>query len=165
MGLRMNAVVYVEKGWFVLPLKPQSKEPCKFLRHGYLDASNDLTTVQRWFKEEDRNIGLAIVQSNLVVLDFDIRNIVSRTLWEDYRRLCVKSNTHTVKTDNGFHFYYVADKDKQFKGKLIPGIDIKHKGYVVLPPSIHPNGSTYQVINDVNPVALPAELEKVMSWN
>jgi hypothetical protein len=164
MGLRMNAVAYVEKGWFVLPLKPQSKEPCKFLRHGYLDASNDLTTVQRWFKEEDRNIGLAIVQSNLVVLDFDIRNIASRTLWEDYRRQCVKSNTHTVKTDNGFHFYYLADKDKQFKGKLIPGIDIKHKGYVVLPPSIHPSGTPYKIVNDVAPVDLPEDLMKLMTW-
>jgi hypothetical protein len=79
--------------------------------------------------------------------------------------MCVTSNTHTVKTDNGFHFYYRADKSKQFKGKLIPGIDIKHKGYVVLPPSIHPNGSIYQVINDVDPVELPAELEMVMCWN
>ena len=166
MGVCVNAVAYAEKGWWVLPLKPQSKEPCKFLRHGYLDASGDVTIVNKWFKDDpDLNIGLAIVQSNLVVLDFDIRNIASRTLWEDYRRQCVKFNTHTVKTDNGFHFYYLADKDKQFKGKLIPGIDIKHKGYVVLPPSIHPNGSTYQVINDVDPIALPAELEKVMSWN
>ncbi len=56
---------------------------------------------------------------------FDIRNIASRVLWESYRRICVASNTHTVKTDNGYHFYYLADKSKQFKGKVIPGIDIK----------------------------------------
>jgi hypothetical protein len=48
---------------------------------------------------------------------------------------------------------------------VIPGIDIKHKGYVVLPPSIHPNGTVYEVINNVDPVELPAELEKVMTWN
>jgi len=166
MGVRMNALAYAEKGWWVLPLKPQSKEPCRFLRHGYLDASNDKLMVKKWFKDDpELNIGLAIVQSNLVVLDFDIRNISSRILWEQYRRICVTSNTHTVKTDNGYHFYYLADQTKQFKGKLIPGIDIKHKGYVVLPPSIHPNGTVYQVINDVDPVELPAELEKVMSWN
>jgi putative DNA primase/helicase len=165
MGLRMNAVAYVEKGWFVMPLKPQSKEPCKFLRHGYLDASNDITTVKRWFKDEDLNIGIGLIQSNLVVLDFDIRNASSRTLWEQYRRMCVVSDTFTVKTDDGYHFYYLANKDKQFKGKLIPGIDIKHKGYVVAHPSIHPNGTKYQVVNNIDPVELPAELEKVMSWN
>ncbi len=64
-----------------------------------------------------------------------------------------------------FHFYYLADKTKQFKGKVIPGIDIKHKGYVVLPPSIHPNGTVYEVINNVDPVALPAELEKLDKHN
>jgi hypothetical protein len=166
MGVRMNAVAYVEKGWWVLPLKPQSKEPCKFLRHGYLDASSDLVTVKKWFKDDSElNIGLAIVQSNMVVLDFDKRNISSRVLWEQYRRMCVVSDTFTVKTDDGYHFYYKADKNKQFKGKLMPGIDIKHKGYVVLPPSTHPNGTKYQVINNVNPVELPAELETVMGWN
>jgi hypothetical protein len=44
------------------------------------------------------------------------------------------------------------------------GIDIKHKGYVVLPPSIHPNGTQYQVINDVTPVDLPDDLLKLMTW-
>lgn len=161
----MNAVAYAQKGWFVMPLKPQSKEPAPCLRHGYLDASLDIDQINRWFKKPDLNIGLGIIQSSLVVLDFDLRNIGVRTNWENYRQICMKSNTHTVKTDNGYHFYYKADKSKHFKGKIMPGIDIKHKGYVVLPPSIHPNGSTYQVINDVEPIDLPIELEKVMTWN
>lgn len=161
----MNAVAYAKKGWFVLPLKPQSKEPCKFLRRGYLDASNDLTTVKKWFEKPDLNVGLAIVQSDLVVLDFDKRNVISKHQWKSYLELCMRLNTHTVETDDGYHFYFKADKSKHFKGKLIPGIDIKHKGYVVLPPSIHPNGSTYRVLKDVQPIVLPDTLEKVMSWN
>ena len=161
----MNAVAYAEKGWFVMPLKPQSKEPAPCLRHGYLDASLDVAQIKRWFSKPDLNIGLAIAQSNLVVLDFDLRNVNNRINWELYRQMCIKFNTHTVKTDNGYHFYFKADKTKHFKGKLIPGIDIKHKGYVVLPPSIHPNGSKYEVINNVEPIDLPAELEKVMTWN
>lgn len=160
----MNAAAYAEKGWWVLPLKPQSKEPCKFLRHGYLDASGDLATVTRWFKDPDLNIGLAIVQSNLVVLDFDKRNAVSKQEWQNYFQWCMKLNTHTVKTDDGYHFYFRADKDLSFKGKLIAGIDIKHKGYVVLPPSIHPNGSVYEVINDVDPIDLPDGLRKALTW-
>jgi hypothetical protein len=148
-----------------MPLKPQSKEPCKSLRHGYLDASNDLDKINKWFADSTRNIGLAIVQSSLVVLDFDKRNATSKHQWQTYFDMCIKLNTHTVKTDDGYHFYFVADKQLSFKGKLVAGIDIKHKGYVVLPPSIHPNGSIYEVINDVDPVALPAELEQVMTWN
>ncbi len=160
----MNAVAYVEKGWSVLPLRPQSKEPCKFLRHGYLDASDDLATIKRWFQDPELNIGLAIVQSNLVVLDFDKRNAMSKEKWQNYFEWCNKLNTHTVKTDDGYHFYFKADPTLSFKGKLIPGIDIKHKGYVVLPPSIHPNGTQYTVINDVDPIDLPDGLMKAITW-
>jgi hypothetical protein len=52
----------------------------------------------------------------------------------------------------------------QFKGKLMSGIDIKHKGYVVLPPSIHPSGTQYKIVNDVAPVDLPEDLMKLMTW-
>ncbi len=161
----MNALAYVEKGWFVMPLKSQSKEPCKFLRHGYLDASNNKSLVKKWFKNDPNlNIGLAIVQSSLVVLDFDKRNAVSKQEWQNYFQWCMKLNTHTVKTDDGYHFYFKADPSLPFKGKLIAGIDIKHKGYVVLPPSIHPNGSVYEVINDVDPIDLPDGLRKALTW-
>ncbi len=163
-GVDVNAVAYAQKGWWVMPLKKQSKEPCKFLRHGYLDASGDLKTVKKWFKDPDLNIGLAIKQSSLVVLDFDKRNAVSKQEWQNYYEWCVKLNTHTVQTDDGYHFYFKADPALQFKGKLINGIDIKHKGYVVLPPSIHPNGTQYTVINDVEPVQLPDGLMKAITW-
>ena len=160
----MNAVAYAQKGWFVLPLKKQSKEPCKFLRHGYLDASDDIKTLQKWFKDPELNIGLGIRQSQLVVLDFDKRNAVNKQSWQNYFDWCMKLNTHTVKTDDGYHFYFKTQPDLPFKGKLIHGIDIKYKGYVVLPPSIHPNGTQYTLINDVEPIDLPDTLMKGMTW-
>jgi len=160
----MNALAYAQKGWWVLPLKPQSKEPCKFLRHGYLDASGDTKTITKWFEDPDLNIGLAVVQSSLVIVDFDKRNATNKQEWRNYLDWCIKLNTHTVKTDDGYHFYFIADRDLHFKGKLANGIDIKHKGYVVLPPSIHPNGSQYTVINDVDPIDLPEGLMKAMTW-
>ena len=160
----MNAVAYAQKGWFVLPLKKQSKEPCKFLRHGYLDASDDIKTLEKWFQDSELNIGLAIRQSQLVVLDFDKRNAVAKQSWQNYFDWCMKLNTHTVKTDDGYHFYFKTQSDMSFKGKLIDGIDIKHKGYVVLPPSIHPNGTQYSVMNDVEPIDLPDGLMKAMTW-
>lgn len=160
----MNAIAYAEKGWWVLPLKKQSKEPCKFLRHGYLDASDDIKTLEKWFQDSELNIGLAIRQSQLVVLDFDKRNAVAKQSWQNYFDWCMKLNTHTVKTDDGYHFYFKTQFDMSFKGKLIDGIDIKHKGYVVLPPSIHPNGTQYSVMNDVEPIDLPDGLMKAMTW-
>ena len=70
----MNATEYAQKGWFVLPLKKQSKEPARFLRHGYLDATLDQEKIDKWFADQELNIGLGISQSSLVVLDFDFRN-------------------------------------------------------------------------------------------
>lgn len=164
MGESMNAIAYAEKGWVVMPLRKQSKEPCKFLRHGYLDASADLNTIKKWFQDPELNIGLAIKQSALVVLDFDKRNATNKQEWQNYFQWCIKLNTHTVKTDDGYHFYFKANPELQFKGKLATGIDIKHKGYVVLPPSIHPNGTQYSVMNDVEPIDLPDGLMKAMTW-
>jgi hypothetical protein len=36
-------------------------------------------------------------------------------------------------------------------GKLADGIDIKYRGYVVAPPSIHANGKAYKVAKDTEP--------------
>jgi hypothetical protein len=160
----MNATAYAKQGWYVLPLKPKSKEPARFLRHGYLDATIDQSKIDDWFADTTLNIGLGIVQSNLVVLDFDTRNVNQPNEWNGLEKYCRELNTFTVETDDGWHYYFYHDKPTQFKGKLMSGIDIKHKGYVVLPPSIHPNGKQYQVINNVTPVDLPDDLLKLMTW-
>jgi hypothetical protein len=51
--------------------------------------------------------------------------------------------------------YYTADKADIYRGKLADGIDIKWKGYVAAPPSIHPSGARYTIIDDRDPVAVP----------
>jgi putative DNA primase/helicase len=154
----MHAITYAERGWSVLPLANHSKQPAKFLRHGYLDATTDIDTITKWFDGKELNIGLGIRQSNLVVFDFDNRNVVDRKAWIKYMAMCVEAKTFSVNTYDGWHFYFKADPNIQFKGKLIEGIDIKHKGYVVLPPSIHPSGYVYKVEDDVEPVEIPQQL-------
>jgi hypothetical protein len=161
----MKATAYAAKDWWVLPLRAKSKEPAKFLRHGYLDATLDQQKIDQWFADETTNIGINLFKSGLVVLDFDFRNSQNGDEFWHYLYRCYRSNTYVVKTADGYHIYYHTEPHhKDFKGKIINGIDIKHKGYVAAPPSMHPSGVQYVVVNDVKPKVLPDDLAKVMMW-
>jgi hypothetical protein len=59
--------------------------------------------------------------------------------------------TRTIKTARGNHRYYSTPEN--LKSATYQGIEIKALGsYVVVPPSIHPDGPTYTVI-DYSPIA------------
>jgi hypothetical protein len=149
---RAAAYDYVSRGWAVMPLKPHSKDPhFELVRNAYKGATFDLSIVEHWFDfDPNTNLGIACITSGLVVIDVDFRNGgKADPAWAD---------TYTVQTGNGLHFYYQADASLDFKGTLDRGIDVKWRGYVVAAPSIHPNLSRYEVINDVEPVALPADI-------
>lgn len=151
---------YIEKGWFVLPCLPKSKEPhFGLIKRAYLDATNDLELVKFWLKlDPNMNLGINAIKSNLVILDVDFRN--GGKVDESW------DQTFTVKTGDGVHLYYADTKPGQYKSS-ITGVDIKYKGYVVTAPSIHPSGSHYEVTNNINPVALPECIEELickLSW-
>jgi hypothetical protein len=53
--------------------------------------------------------------------------------------------TVTAQTGgDGTHYVFAAPADVQFKVILGPGVEIKHKGYIVVEPSIHPSGNLYR---------------------
>ncbi|CAB4218860.1 Prim_Pol domain containing protein [uncultured Caudovirales phage] len=148
----LQARAYARQGWFVLPLKPKTKEPhFELIRNGFKSASTDLAMIDFWFTvAPDANYGISCAASGLVVLDIDFRNGGKRT--------AEMSDTYTVQTGNGLHLYYRAPASAQLKGKLNNGVDVKHHGYVVAAPSIHPNGKTYTILNEMAPTVLPASL-------
>jgi hypothetical protein len=148
----LQARAYARQGWFVLPLKPQSKEPhFDLVKNGFKSATTDLDMIDFWFTvAPDANFGIACALSGLVVLDIDHRNLGERT--------AEMSDTYTVETPGGLHLYYSAPSGASFKGKLGDGVDVKHHGYVVGAPSIHPSGLPYKVTNEMAPTQLPASL-------
>ena len=137
------AAEYAANGWKVLPLKRKSKDPhFDLIKRAYLDASDDMEIINFWHKmDPNMNIGIACQPSGLVVFDVDFRN--GGEIIEEL------TPTFTVKTGDGFHFYYKAPAETLFKGTLQEGIDIKWKGYVAAAPSIHPNGKKYEVVNSM----------------
>lgn len=143
------ALDYARRGWAVMPVASGSKEPNhNLIRRGYLSATTDELTIMQWFYMNPvANLGISCIASNLVVIDIDYRSGGERS--------DAFPDTYTVQTGDGLHLYYRAHSAMSFPGKLAEGIDIKHRGYVVAAPSLHPNGNRYTVIDDREPVAVP----------
>ena len=154
---RQAALDYANQGWAVLPLLPNKKDPhFDLCQRAYLSATTDNKLINFWFDyDANINIGIACYTSGLVVFDIDYRN--GGELLPEF------TPTYTVKTGDGLHLYYKADKSDIYKGKLMDGIDIKFKGYVAAAPSIHPSGARYTVIDDRNPVVVPKAIRE-QSW-
>jgi hypothetical protein len=141
------AIGYASDGWRVFPLKPGTKTPTT--SRGHHDATTDAAQIRAWWTTwPDANIGL-VAGDGLAVLDLDPRNggeDTLRDLIEEYGPICTRS----VQTGSGGkHFYFHDDAEAPLRhgtGRLGPGLDIKAggRGYVVAPPSVHPNGREYE---------------------
>ena len=152
IGTKEAALEYAQRGWAVMPLQSNKKEPhFGLIKNAYLGATTDQALIEFWFSvDPTANIGIACSTSNLVVFDVDFRN--------GGKILKQFGETYTVETGDGLHYYYQASSSLSFKGMLKTGIDIKHKGYVAAAPSIHPTGKIYTVINDIQPAMISSEL-------
>jgi hypothetical protein len=169
-GLTESAIGYARKGWPVFRLQPGKKEPLRGGR-GFKDATASVAGVVDWWTENPAyNIGFAI-SADIVVLDVDPRNqgLVSLAKLEaEYGYLDVTLCAASGRGDGGLHYYYRrpdADLVGGLSGLGYPGIDLKKEGgYVLLPPSVHPDtGRMYRWVNDdtANIVAMPAWLVKL----
>jgi len=145
---------YIDLGWHLLPVQAKGKRPAtKLVPHGHLDATNDEATIWSWFEHNpDLNIGIACEASGLLVVDFDFDSMDEEAeLLYGQMDLLHYDDTLSVHTGKGIHYYFEAPMGLTPPGKLADGIDIKYKGYVVAPPSIHANGKAYEIAKDTEP--------------
>lgn len=140
----------VAYGFAVLPLASLRKEPLgSLVPHGSRDASADQATVRRWWERcPDANVGIATGElSGLAVLDIDPRSEGDVSLAALEAKHGPLPDAPTVLTGGGgVHLYFRWDErlaDRK-AAPITPGLDVKlNGGYVVAPPSIHPNGREY----------------------
>lgn len=154
---------YLSRGWCVFPLKPQSKLP--LTQHGVLEASNDLAQIQAW---RDRwpacGWGLAAGMSGLLVIDLD--GEAGIMAWRELQTALGAPPTLTSRTGSGgYHLIYTdrTGRGRNTAGLLAPHVDTRGRGgYIVAPPSIHPNGTAYRWVRKITPQpAPPAILELI----
>ncbi len=139
------ALSYARDGLQILPLRPMSKEPGTL--RGFKAATTDLRQVQAWWDANPRyNIG-CVPPPGIIVLDVDPRNggdTALQKLIDEHGPL--PSTPWVARTGSGgWHYWFRAESIEVYK-TLCPGVDLKigATGYVVMPPSIHKTGNTYQ---------------------
>lgn len=165
----MGALHCARRGVPIFPLKPRGKKP--LTTHGFHDATTEETIIRKWFEETpDANIGIPTgPSSGLFVLDvdFDHGGAGSLSALEgEYGKLPDTVKVHTG--GGGSHYYFRYPKDVEIRnsaGKLGAGLDVRGDGgYIVAPPSIHPNGRVYAVVSEIRkPAEAPRWLiEKII---
>lgn len=147
MGLGSNpcfraAHEYADRGWWVFPVRGKRPLP----RHGFHDATREHRRIDRWWKRWPQ-AGVAIATgrvSGFSVLDIDgpagEESIGSLTQLHGSL-----PDTPTVRTPGGgWHLYLDAPELRSTVGRLGNGLDTRgNGGYVVAPPSPHPDGGIY----------------------
>lgn len=150
--LRDAALSYAERGWAVFPLKARSKEPAT--TNGFKDATTDPELVAAWWSAHpDHNVGIATEASGLLAVDVDVDEdkgedgMAYLRAWEA-RRGELPETVSSLTGRGGCHLLYAGSGVKQVINPDA-GIDVKcNGGYVVAPPSVHPNGRRYEWEND-----------------
>lgn len=158
MQLIDEAVACVRRGWWVFPCQPGSKQP--MTEHGLNDASNDEPAILAWWREHPQaNIGVSCGPSGLLVIDVD-----HPAGAESWHRLCAEDGiaVRTVVSltpAGGHHEYFAAPQGlaaKNSAGRLAPNLDVRTAGgYVIAPPSRHPNGGIYRWAPGQGPGEVP----------
>lgn len=154
----------------IFPVIARQKKPC--VSGGFREATTDRTQVSRWWAMwPDANIGFW--PQNIVVLDVDTHDPAKdgrETLRNLEREFGELPETWQVLTPSGgVHFYFRCDDPRITAGtEIAPGIDYRGAaGYVLLPPSVHPNGGVYEweaahMPNDTPLAPLPEWLHKLI---
>lgn len=156
-----TALKYAKKGWCLLPVGYKTKVPK--LTNWTFEASNDPQKIKEWFDGKTANIGVATgKKSGFWVLDVDGQEGI-----QEYFNLVMESgedapNTICQKTGGGGYQYFFEYDERISKNSVrkLPHIDIRADGgQVLVPPSIHPNGTAYKW-----EVREGVKLEKAPEW-
>lgn len=142
------ALAYAALGWHVFPVEHRAKTPLgRLVPRGHLGATMDPDTISRWWRmAPDAGIGVSLAASGLVAIDVDPRNggtEAFEALQAEHGPL--RSEVMAYTGGGGEHHVFVLPPGMHptLPGSLGPGIDVKCNGYIVVEPSIHPNGKAY----------------------
>lgn len=145
------ALAYANKGLAVFPLIPKDKKP--LTKNGCLDATTDKKQIKAWWtKNPNANIGIAtgFASAGLFVIDLDVDENKGKNGYETLREWekvhgALPDTWQSITGRGGYHLFYWSLEPINNRVNLLDGIDIRGEGgYIVAPPSVHPNGRKYE---------------------
>jgi hypothetical protein len=150
------ALDYAARGFAVFPCLPRSKLPA--FPGGFKNGTTNPATLRRWWlANPEYNIGIATgVRSGIWVLDVDgaYGAVALGVLEATYGPLPTLASV----TSNGCHlwFRYTCPIPCSADDRIGRGLDVRGDGgYVLAPPSVHPDGPAYRFTNNRTPAVAP----------
>lgn len=139
-----SAIAYLRRGWSIIPLKPSAKEPLPgFSWREFQSRKASEAEARAWFTSTpDANLGIVTGGvSDLLVVDID-GDDAAVALAEMCGPL---PQTPTSITGKGRHCLFRHSEGIKNRVGIITRLDVRSEGgYIVAPPSLHPNGSHYR---------------------
>ena len=150
--LGQAAVWYCENGFAIIPLQSRGKAP--ITKHGLNDwFDNPEDAREIWTKHPNLNIGIVCGSPShgLLVFDFDVDEEKEK---DGYATLSAWETAHgdmpetsvAITGSGGMHYLYRTERTNIHPSTNTElGVDIRCDGsYIVAPPSVHPNGRSYE---------------------
>ncbi len=160
------ALHYARLGWRVFPLAPRTKIPlfpaahpkgdplrgkckgeCGKVGHGFHDATTDEAKIRAWWTENpNANVGIATgAASGFDVLDIDgAAGRKSLATLEDAHG-ALPNRDLALTGGGGLHFPFAHSAGVGSPTGIVEAVDVRGDGgYVVVWPSVHPNGERYE---------------------
>ena len=141
------AADFLARGWSVLPVRARDKRPL-IAWEALQTARPSTEDINGWFRRwPEANIGIVTGEiSNLVVVDIDPMHGGDHSIERLQQRFGPLPPTVESETGGGGRHLYFAHPGILCRNRagLAQGIDLRGDGgYVVAPPSVHPNGRRY----------------------
>lgn len=158
-------------GFAVFPLLPNSKRPA--VANGVKDATTDADVIaDGWAQNPSMNVAIACGEPSggLLVIDVDVDGDTGEdgmeflAKWErEHGEL--PETVSAITGRGGSHLYYRVNG--RMKNSVNPdvGVDIRcDGGYVMAPPSIHPNGNAVEWENDPHDYEVAVADDNVLAF-
>lgn len=157
---------YAEWGWPVIPLLEKNKTP--LTSHGLMDSSTDVKQINDWWDRwPNANVGL---RTGIL---FDVLDLDGPGAKRALAHLAPKyiHDGPISSTGKGYHLLFKASGSKNHTKLAEAPIDYRGvQGYIVAPPSVHPNGHRYVWAREtlnlpelpewLRPLVFPPKLER-----